>query len=119
MKNALVISLILVSAFIVFGCIRNGGFNLMSEPIKHLEIDKVIALVKSDTHKKFLNDFKNAYTSEDSILVTSHYGHFEIIVSHPDTVDYTGGVEQYFLDKRTGNSKMGWHESPRPIAKSQ
>jgi hypothetical protein len=119
MKTALVISLIIVSAFIVFGCIRNGGFNLMSDSIKHLEIDKAIALVKSDKHKKFLSDFKNAYTSEDSILVTSHYGHFEMIVSPPDTVDYTGGAEQYFLDKRTGNSKMGWHESPVPIEKGQ
>lgn len=107
--------MILLSAFIVYGCIMKGGFGLMSNPIKDIDIDKAIELEKSDTNKNILINFKKTFSPEDMMLVTSHYDYFEIIVSHPDTVDYTGGAEQYYVDKKTGNSKMGWHESPMPI----
>jgi hypothetical protein len=115
MKVTIIIALILLAAVIVCGCLMKGGFGLMSNPIKNIEIDKAIELEKSDKYKNMLINFKKTFSAEDFIIVTSYSDHFEIIVSHPDTVDYTGGAEQYYLDKKTGNSKMGWHESPRPI----
>lgn len=105
MKILIISTAILLLALISYGCIIHGKFEMT-------EIDKAIELVKSETHKKFLLDFKSQYLDSESILVTSNYKNFEIIVSHKSTAEYTGGAEQYFLDKKTGEIKMGWHEAP-------
>lgn len=62
-----------------------------------------------------LSVFKGAFGSEDTFDVNDKGDHYEIIVSHPSTESHTGGAEQYFLDKKTGKWRMGWHEHPMPM----
>ncbi len=52
-------------------------------------------------------------------MVTEHKDYYEIIVTRISSKEYTGGAEQYYLDKKTGKSKMGWHEHPMPLPEIQ
>ena len=90
---------------------------MSDRPIKNMEIEEAITLIRDEKHKKMLLDFKASFSEEDLFTVTAHNSNFEIIVSHPSENDFTGGAEQYFLDKKTGRFKMGWHEHPMPIPK--
>ena len=83
--------------------------------IDNIEIDSAIELVTDSRQKKFLADFKRQFSPDDSMRVTSQDGQFEIIVLHPPQDNYTGGAEQYSLDKETGRYEMGWHEHPMPL----
>ncbi len=89
----------------------------MSQPIEEMEIEKAIELVNDEKQRKILTQFKDGCKKDDNITVTEFENYYEIIVSHhtithsPDE-RYTGGAEQYFLDKKTGKTKMGWHEHP-------
>ena len=83
--------------------------------IDNMEIDSAIALVTDNHQKKMLSDFKRHFPPDDSMRVTDQGGRFEIIVSHPSRDNYSGGAEQYFLDKATGRYEMGWHEHPMPL----
>lgn len=112
MKIFLLFTFLILLALIGFGCIMNNKF-------ESTDIDKAIDLTKSENHKKLLKDFKNQNAGTESILVTSHFSNFEIIVTNKSTEDYTGGAAQYFLDKKTGDLKMGWHEAPMKIEKHQ
>jgi hypothetical protein len=90
----------------------------MTESIVRMEIEEAIASIKNEKHKKFLSQFKNEH--EDSeILVTEHKDNFEVIVKHPFREHKTGGSEQYFIDKETGNAQMGWHKHPMPFPGSE
>jgi hypothetical protein len=112
MKIFLLFAFLILLALMGFGCIMNNKFEL-------IEIDKAIDLTKSEDHKKLLMDFKSQHTGAESILVTSHSSNFEIIVTDKSSEDYTGGAAQYFLDKKTGDIKTGWHEAPMKIEKDQ
>jgi len=82
---------------------------------QHIDIEKAIELIKVEKYTKMLFEFKNRFQESDSILVSSHNNYFEIIVTHPSNDNSSGGAEQYFLDKKTGEYKMGWHEHPMEI----
>lgn len=109
MKIFLVSTLLLLIALVGFGCLASEKFDMT-------DIDKAIDLTKSESHKKLLQNFKSQYATEAaSIQVASHSDNFEIIVTGLDSEEYTGGAAQYFLNKKTGEIKMGWHEAPVKI----
>lgn len=62
-----------------------------------------------------IKTFKAAFAVTDDFVVNDEGDHYEIIVTHPSTEGRTGGAEQYILDKKTGEWKMGWHEHPMPM----
>lgn len=80
--------------------------------IEDMEIDEAVELIPDLKQKKMLLKFKRRFEKGAAFLVTSRKDCFEIIVTHSSDGDYTGGAEQYFLDKETGKTKMGWHEHP-------
>lgn len=79
-------------------------------PVAHQTAPKTVTQ-PADSHSA-LSAFKAAFGADDNFDVTDKGDHFEIIVSHPSTESETGGAEQYFLDKKTGKWRMGWHEHP-------
>ena len=80
-----------------------------------IDIDRAIELVTDNHQKQILSDFKRQFAPDGNLRVTSQGGQFEIIVSHPSQDNYTGGAEQYLLNKATGHYEMGWHEHPMPL----
>ena len=79
--------------------------------------EKSVETIKDEKYKKLVSQFIKGCEPGANISITEHEDYFEIIVSHPSTTDpsgktYSGGAEQYFLDKKTGKTKMGWHEHP-------
>ena len=120
MKNCFTILLIPFLLLIFTGCDETtGGVTLLEGPMQNIDIEKAIGLVQNQKHKKMLRDFKNSFSKKDSFIVTSLEDQFEIIVTHPSTDGFTGGAEQYLLDKQTGKYKMGWHEHPMQFSKPQ
>lgn len=116
MKIFFVVSLVIFSLFI--SCGKNTGWAQTMEnreTFQYIEIEKTIELIDVEKYRKMLIKFKSRFQEDDSFLVTSHSDCFEIIVTHPSQGNYSGGAEQYFLDKKTGESKMGWHEHPMEI----
>ena len=119
MKNCLLILVFLLS-WISIGCDETAGrVKIMEGPIQNMELEQAIGLIQNKNHKKMLREFQTRFSEKNSFIVTSLDTHFEIIVSRPSTGDYTGGAEQYFLDKQTGTVKMGWHEHPMAIRRSK
>lgn len=98
------------------GCesgMSNHDTTMTGQPkIENMGIDETVELIPDGKQKKMLLKFKRRFEKGDSFLVTSRKDCFEIIVTHSSDGDYTGGAEQYFLDKETGETKMGWHEHP-------
>ena len=119
MKSGLLIVPFWLLLGVLIGCAPEEKHQLQSVrgsmAIDNIEIDSAIALVADNHQKKILSDFKRHFPPDDNMRVTSQGGQFEIIVSHPSRDNYTGGAEQYFLDKATGRYKMGWHEHPMPL----
>jgi len=91
--------------------------NLMTGPIVGMEIDKAIELVTDKKCKEILIQHKIEHEYSE-ISVTEKEDIFETIVTHPSTEYKTGGAEQYFIDKKTGKSTMGWHEHPMVLPES-
>ena len=120
MKSGILIVSIWFAISALISCAPEEQHQLQSvrEPvtIDNIDIDSAIELVTDNYQKKILADFKRHFSPEDSIRVTSQGGQFEIIVTHPSQDNYTGGAEQYFLNKETGRYEMGWHEHPMPLA---
>ncbi len=112
----LIFALIIV---ILAGC-ESGKSNkdtTMTGPpkIENMEIDAAIESIPDGKQKKMLLKFKRRFEKGAAFNVTSRKACFEIIVTHRSDKDRTGGAEQYFLDKKTGQWKMGWHEHPMAI----
>ena len=106
--------------WIFIGCDETTGRGTLLEgPIQNIEIEKAIGLVQNKKHKKMLRDFRASFSAKGSFIVTSLEDQFEIVVTHPSTDGFTGGAEQYFLNKQTGKFKMGWHEHPMEILKPE
>ena len=83
----------------------------MTEPIVDMEIEGALELIQDKKHRDILIQHQKEHGSSE-ITVTEKEDVFETIVTHPSTEDQTGGAEQYFVDKKTGESTMGWHEHP-------
>ena len=119
MKSGVLIVSFWLLLGVLIGCAPEEKHQLQSDrgsmAIDNIEIDRAIELVTDSHQKKFLSDFKRQFSPDDSMRVISQSGQFEIIVSHPSQDNYTGGAEQYFLDKATGRYEMGWHEHPMPL----
>ncbi len=75
-------------------------------------LEQAIAAAPSAARRKALEQFKAQHGARDRFRVTDHPEHYEIIVSHPSGDGFSGGAEQYFVDKETGQARMGWHEHP-------
>lgn len=92
------------------------GATMTGQPkIENMEIDGAIESIPDGKQKKMLLKFKRRFEKGAAFLVTSRKDCFEIMVTHRAEGDHTGGAEQYFLDKETGESTMGWHEHPMTI----
>ena len=79
--------------------------------IVDMDIQDAIAKVKEAKYREYLEKFRQEY-SDCQISVTEQEDRFELVVIHPAEGDVTGGAEQYFIDKATGQVSMGWHEHP-------
>jgi len=77
-----------------------------------VSIDEMIKIVKNHRQRKFLSKFRQTLDDEDSVLVEEYEDHYEIKVIHPSKGNYSGGAEKYSLDKKTGNTRIIWHEHP-------
>ena len=91
--------------------------NITNEPIVNMKIDEAIDIINNKKQKEILSQFKDKFKTDDRISVTEHINYYEIIVSHPayslsDGRHFSGGAEQYFLDKKSGTITRGWHEHP-------
>jgi hypothetical protein len=114
MKRLIVVALILL---VPTGCSvpRQREASKMRESPVSIEL-----LIKSKNDKKqidILTRFVEAFQKgHESIIVTESNDCYEIIVSHRYSSDDDETVwqsaEQYFLDKKTGEWKIGWQETP-------
>jgi hypothetical protein len=95
---------------------KNNQPNSDTLLIKSTSIDKMITLKQNDkAQQALLVEFKNKYQKNDTISVEEFQNCYQLIVNHPDQGEYTGGVECYQLDKKSGATKMIWHEHPMPL----
>jgi hypothetical protein len=118
MKNLLIILLIIAltqsnlnaqteidTTNIELGLIKNAS-----------DIDEMIEIKKDDPQQVlFLKAFQENYHKVTQFSVTEFPGHYEILVSRPGEEGYTGGAECYEMDKKTGKTRMIWHEHPMKI----
>jgi len=87
-----------------------------NEAIQNMCIDKAIKTIRDPRHKQALGTFRSHYERDIEISVTETESQYEIIVYHPSTQEtWTGGTEQYLLDKKTAMIHLGWHEHPMKI----
>jgi hypothetical protein len=86
----------------------------MNGAIVNMKIKEAIELVTEKKYKKILTQHRERHVDSE-ITVTDKGDVFETIVTHPPTEDETGGAEQYFIDKKTGETTMGWHEHPMEL----
>jgi hypothetical protein len=111
------IFLILLFGFNVIRGQENQNTTKMTNEYKVFPIKDAVELVKDSLMRSKLIEFKNDCSPNDDITVEEFENYFEIIVSHPSFEDsygnvFSGGAEQYFLDKEKGKISMGWHEHP-------
>ena len=83
--------------------------------------ESALKSIKDDKHRKLVAKFIKSCGKVSHVSMVEHEKNFEIIITHPSHTDnsgerYTGGAEQYFLDKETGKVKMGWHEHPMNLS---
>lgn len=84
-----------------------SGFELAATDVK-----APVAAPKSTKDKKYskvLEKFLATLGKNVKTQVVENTTSYEVTVSHPDS----GGAEMYRVDKRTGESKMVWHEHPQ------
>ncbi len=102
------------------GCSAHAGDeeSPLNETTSYIAIKEFVALQNNEELKSILIDFSEIFSETDSILIAAETeNHYEIHVTHPSFTDPSGisllgGSEQYYLDKRTGKHRMGWHEHP-------
>lgn len=126
--------LIIYFVIILFGCtpksmnmdnsLTDSNKNKQEELMLKLNPSKnkedILKSIKNDKHRHLLSQFIDSCGKDDNISITEHEHSFEIIIDHPSYADgkgnrYTGGAEQYILDKKTGKIGMGWHEHPMKL----
>ena len=81
-----------------------------------LTLESLIGRKLSAKQRRILTSFRKAFPDCD-LHIREHLRYYEIVVQrHSETTPEKGlvsaGAEQYFLDKKTGLWKMGWHEHP-------
>jgi hypothetical protein len=92
-------------------------FGNKSKTQENIDIEDLIKIKKRNKKQmKILIDFKNKFPTTAEITVIRETPElYEILVTRKGTDDYTGGAENYELDKKSGTSKMIWHEHPMKI----
>jgi hypothetical protein len=114
MIKFILISLILLAQT---GCLvpHQKEASKMSEPT--VSIGDLIKSKKDKKQAAILTRFVEAFQKgHESIIVTESNDCYEIVVSHrynsDDDETVWQSAEQYFLDKKTGEWKIGWQETP-------
>lgn len=102
---------LLASAGILLGC-ATGRTTTGETVVNKVDNGGADANQGSGGEMNVLEKFKASQGAGSRFSVTEHADHYEVIVTHPSSGDQTGGAEQYFVDKKTGEAKMGWHEHP-------
>jgi hypothetical protein len=115
MKKLIVISLILLAQTGCLSVPHQKEASKMSE--SPVSIEDLIKTKKDKKQAAVLTRFAETFQkSHESISVTESNDRYEIIVSHRYSSDGDETVwqsaEQYFLDKKTGEWKIGWQETP-------
>lgn len=83
---------------------------------RELTIDEQMRVTQDEKLQAMLLRFRDTHQKEgERLTVTEHPDHYEIVVHRESSGGYTGGAEQYLLDKTTGEWKMGWHEHPMEL----
>ncbi len=93
----------------------------MEKSVKdRVNIEQAIDMVNEIQQKKWLSEFLQRHQAQGStVVVEEHEANYELIVTRSSNEKgYTGGAEQYFIDKKTGEEKMGWHEHPMQLPES-
>lgn len=103
----------LLFSIITFNATCMAQSHKVSKPMNEgVSIDEMIKIVKDHRQKEILSKFRQTLDNEDSTLVEEYEDHYEIQVIHPPKGNYSGGAERYSLDKKTGNTRIIWHEHP-------
>jgi len=89
-------------------------------PMQNIRLKDAIPAVEDVGQQQALRQFQEQCDAAAEVYVTAYEAYFEIIVVHPVFTDtagnvFTGGAEQFLLDKKTGATSMGWHEHPMPL----
>ncbi len=82
------------------------------QPPARTTLDEAIEREQDPARRGYLVQFAEGLAEGDRVRVTDHPDRWEIVVSHRSEDGMTGGAEQYFIDKATGETEMGWHEHP-------
>ena len=116
-KKILLIQVMIISGFTLFAQNDLIDTSLNVKLTDNLtDIEELIKQKADDKiQQALLIEFKNRYTKSDHISVNEQNDCYEITVSHPSMNGYTGGAEAYRIDKKTGITKMIWHEHPMEL----
>jgi len=114
------IVLLLVPVFLSFTSnaqLKKDSLSINDDLIQNsADINEMIKLKEGNQNQiKLLKEFKKQYGDTHRMTVSEFKDHYEIIVSHPNSNEYTGGAECYRLNKKTGITEMIWHEHPMEI----
>lgn len=90
-------------------------------PMQNIRLKDAVPAVEDVGQQQALRQFQEQCDDAAEAYVTEYESYFEIIVIHPGFTDtagnvFTGGAEQFLLDKKTGATSMGWHEHPMPFS---
>ena len=75
--------------------------------------EELLIQKKNDKEQtKILVEFRMTFDEKDRFSIEEYRDYYQITVSHSSQEGYSGGAECYRLDKKTGQSKIIWHEHP-------
>lgn len=102
----LVLSLFFISWS--FAASSQNLFGNKSQTHENIDIEDLIKIKKRNKQQmKILMDFKNNFPTTAEITVIRETPElYEILVTRKSTDDYTGGAENYELDKKSGTSNI-------------
>jgi len=115
LRELVVLALLLASGVLATAC---AGAKPKEPPTPATQararrgLEQAIADAPTPAQRRALEQFRARHGPRDRFTVTEHPDRYEIVVSHPSSDNLTGGAEQYFVDKETGEARMGWHEHP-------
>jgi hypothetical protein len=91
--------------------VQDSTLNSSNSNIKSIQ-EVIQSKSKDKFQKEILTKFREKFGKDDRIVVEEFPTYYEITVDHPSIEERTGGAECYILDKKTGESRMKWHEHP-------
>lgn len=83
-----------------------SGFAMVAADVKAPAAVRKSTKIKK--HSKVLEKFLATLGKNAETHIVENATSYEVTVSHPES----GGAELYRVDKRTGETKMVWHEHP-------